>query len=387
MRSIKLFLLLALAVFTTILFACSPADSVKPKNESVPVTEQKPVTSESMAPWEKEWDTILRAARKEGNVTVVSGVGGQVRPLITQGFEKKYGIRVDFVTGRGEELTQKVFTERRAGLFLQDVALFGATTTINILKPANIMEPVESVLLLPDVLDKKAWMGGDLQFVDKDRLFLAYIFSVNVPIFINTELVNRDEVKSYKDLLNPKWKGKIVMNDPTVTGSGNNWFGVAGRRIMGWDYMRELAKQEPFLVRDQRLQVEWLVRGRYPVSITAKTDIVDEFRKAGAKITGILPVEGNYTTVGGGTVGLIKNAPHPNAAKIFINWLLTKEGQTLYSSGYGSPSRRLDVPIEGDPLKIPIPGMKYFNSEEEELILERPGDMKLAQEIFGFLMK
>ena len=66
---------------------------------------------------------------------------------------------------------------------------------------------------------------------------------------------------------------------------------------------------------------------------------------------------------------------------------LTKEGQTLYSRGYGSASRRLDVPNEGDPLKIPQPGMKYFNSEEEELILERPEDMKIAMEIFGFLLK
>ncbi len=90
---------------------------------------------------------------------------------------------------------------------------------------------------------------------------------------------------------------------------------------------------------------------------------------------------------GGGTVALVKNAPHPNAARVFINWLLTKEGQTLYSRGYGSASRRLDVPNEGDPLKIPQPGMKYFNSEEEELILDRPEDMKTAMEIFGFLLK
>lgn len=382
MTRIKLSLLLALLVFAIIFLACSSVPAA-PKIESAPAQGQKPVVSLEVSPWEK----MLQAAKKEDTVSVVSGVGGQVRPLISDGFLKRHGIRVDFITGRGEELTQKIFTERRAGLYLEDVALFGATTTVNILKPANIMDPVEPVIMLPEVLDKKAWLGGDLQFVDKEHLFLAYSFSVNVPIFINEDLVKKEEVTSYKDLLNPKWKGKIVMNDPTVTGSGNNWFGVVGLRIMGWDYMRELVKQEPVLARDQRLQVEWLVKGKYPVSITAKTDIVDEFRKAGANIIGILPVEGNYTTVGGGTVGLIKNAPHPNAARIFINWLLTNEGQTLYARGYGSPSRRLDVPNEGDPLKIPKPGIKLFNSEEEELILARPAQMKLAAEIFGPLIK
>ena len=387
MKKGKLFLLLTPAIFSLVVLACSPAQPTTVKTAPAPIVENKGPAADTKQPWEREWDAILRTARREEIVTVVSGVGGNVRPLITEGFQKRYGIRVDFITGRGEELTQKIFTERKAGLYLQDVALFGATTTINILKPANIIDPIEPVLALPEVLDKKAWLGGDLQFVDKDHLFLAYVFAVNVPIFINDDMVNKQEIRSYKDLLNPKWKGKMVINDPTVTGSGNNWFGVVGEKIMGWDYMRELAKQELFPVRDQRLQVEWLVRGRYPVSITAKTDTVEEFRKAGASITGILPVEGNYTTVGGGTVALIKNAPHPAAARVFINWLLTNEGQTLYSRGYGSPSRRLDVPIEGDPMKIPQPGMKYFNSEEEDLILARPGHMKLAQEIFGNLLK
>lgn len=374
-------------VFTTVAIACSPSGVPSIKTGSAPVTEEKSPVAGTKQPWERDWEANLLAARKEGKVAVVSGVGGNVRPLITEGFKKRYGIEVEFVTGRGGELTEKIFSERKAGLYLQDVALFGATTTINILKPAGIVEPLRPLLVLPEVLDKNAWLGGDFQWVDKEELFLAYIFSVNIPFYVNRDLANPAELKSYKDILNPRWKGKIAMNDPSVTGSGNNWFGVVGEKIMGWDYMRELAKQEPFLTRDQRLQVEWLARGKYPVSITAKTDIVEDFRKAGAPLEGILPVEGNYTTVGGGTVAIVKNAPHPHAARVFINWLLTKDGQTLYSQGYGAPSRRLDVPVAGDPLKAPRPGMRYVNSEDEELILARPGHMKLAMDIFGHLLK
>jgi ABC-type Fe3+ transport system substrate-binding protein len=248
----------------------------------------------------------------------------------------------------------------------------------------HINDPLEKVLILPEVLDKKAWLEGNFKWLDREHLFLAYISTVRISHYVNSALANPDELRSYRDLINPKWKRKISMDDPTVTGTGNNWVAMVGNKIMGWDFMRAIANQEPVLLRDSHLQATWLIQGKYPVAIAPKPDIVQEFRNAGVEMVGILPSEGTYTTVGGGSVARFKNAPHPNAARVFINWLLTREGQSLYSKGYGWPSRRVDVTTEGlDPLVIPKPGVKYLNSDEEEYILARPKFMEMAKEIFS----
>ena len=201
-------------------------------------------------------------------------------------------------------------------------------------------------------------------------------------------MVKVDEIKSYRDLLQPRWKGKIIINDPTVAGIGGKWFSMVGRYIMNLDFMREIARQEPVILRDQRLQVDWLAKGKYPIGIAAVTDMVTEFRKAGAPLSYAEPSEGTWLGNGSGGLGLVVKAPHPNAARVFVNWMLTKEAQSIYSREYGVPSARLDVSTEGiDPVTVPKPGVKYvLGFKEETLIGEDEYRNTVGREIFGQLI-
>ena len=127
-----------------------------------------------------------------------------------------------------------------------------------------------------------------------------------------------------------------------------------------------MAKQKLLISRDDRLACEWVARGKSAIVIGPKPDLIDEFIKAAVPVRYVIPKEGSYIEPGSGSFSLLNKAPHPNAAKIFINWLLTKEGQTLYSKTVGVESAREDVPTEHiDPQLIRKPGQKYIYGGEE----------------------
>lgn len=207
---------------------------------------------------------------------------------------------------------------------------------------------------------------------------------------INTNQVRAKEITSYKDLLDSRWKGKIIMNDPTVSGKGLRWFGVA--LTLGYldiDYMKALAKQEPVITRDRRQQAEWLALGKYPVALSVVDALVTEAMRAGAPVQFINLLEDKpWLSAGGSTLVVINGRPHPNATSIFINWLLGKEGQTIFARYYDSQSARVDVPTEHvreDERRVP--NMDYFNGESEEFLMKQPEHAITAREIFGHLLR
>lgn len=381
-----------LTLIAFLLVACAPqapaesapqAAAPSPKGEAAAPLSQAPAKEA----WEIEWEKVIEAAKKEGSLVLYSTAGSEVRAAIAIAFRKKYGVQVEAVGARGGEISQKIMSERRAGLYFADVYTGGTTTVTTELKPAGVIDPLEPALILPEVKDPKAWWEGQLPWVDKDHYLIAFTLYPSTTYAINTTLVRAEELKSYKDLLNPKWKGKLVMNDPTLPGAANRWFGGVSQ-AMGLDFMRELARQEPVILRDQRLQVEWLAHGKYPISIAPDTSAMASFQKAGAPVSYVTPVEGSIMTSGHGNICLINKAPHPNAARLFINWLLTKEGQTVFSRAILNPSARLDVPTDFvDPEKMRVQGVKYYNSENEEFLLAGPERMKVARDIFGHLIK
>lgn len=243
-------------------------------------------------------------------------------------------------------------------------------------------------LILPEVTNQNMWYDGKLDFADKERTVFPYLMYTVPPLAYNTTIVKPEDINSYRDLLNPRWKGKMVMQDPSLTGTAINWFGVVSEIIMGMDYMRELAKQEPVITRDRRLQVEWLAHGKYPIAIAPQADILGNFEREGAPIKKHTPVEGSHKSAGSGHIALINRAPHANAARLYINWLLGQEAQTIHSKVNLLPSARVDVPTAHvDPSNILQPGIKYFQTSKEEFIL---GDVKRAEnavEIFGPLLR
>ena len=187
--------------------------------------------------WEADWEKTLEAAKKEGKTNIYGVVSNSVRTNLSKSFTQKYGIELEFVTGRGSELVEKLTSERRAGIFLADVYLGGATTPVTTFKPKGFLDPLKPLLILPEVTDAKAWYGGGLYFSDAERQYVAcpILTASNNYLSVNTDLVKPGEINSYKDLLNPKWKGKIIINDPTIAGAGSRWFSVVADRFMGLD--------------------------------------------------------------------------------------------------------------------------------------------------------
>ena len=137
------------------------------------------------------------------------------------------------------------------------------------------------------------------------------------------------------------------------------------------------------MTRDLRLQVDWLARGKAWIAISAEGTPIAEFVAAGANLSAITPKEGTYLSVDGGTMSLMSKAPHPYAARVFINWLLSREGQMVHSRAYGKPSLRVDVSDDFiDPAERPQPGMSYFEQEEKFYVEDKPRFMQIARDLF-----
>ncbi len=374
--------LCSLLLILLVISCAPPSTTVYPPASPTPPS-QKDITKQT---WDKEgWDKIVLEAKKEGKVVVLTTSGTEMRIPIGKSFKEKYGIDIEFTVGRGAEMARKLFAERQAGLFLSDVYVSGGTTILNELKPAGVMDPIPPLLKLPEVTDGKLWYGEKLYFADKEKQYsFPFILYVSQSIFVNTDLVGPAEIKSYKDLLAPKWKGKIAMGDPTVAGSGLRWFSVVGSQLMGMDYHRSLARQEPAILRDERMVTEWVARGKSTIGIGVKPDMVVEFQRAGAPLKFVTPAEGTWLTGGPGILGAINKPQNPSSQIVFINWLLSKEGQTIYSQATLTQSARVDIPVDLiPPERVREPGVPYFISEDEEFLVNEPEHTKLAKEIFA----
>lgn len=244
-------------------------------------------------------------------------------------------------------------------------------------------------MILPDVADpetiKKVWYRGELWWVDRDHTLLATLMFPHPPLAINTTMVRPDEIKTYNDLLDIKWKDKMNFNDPSQSGTTFQSFMI---HVYGADWLRKLAKQEPVILRDQRLQVEWLARGKVPIALGLKVEVYNEFKRAGAPIQAITPAEGTWLSTDSSAIHIYNRAAHPNAARVFINWVLSKEGQTVLSKIAGGQSGREDVPTDFlPPDQIRRPGVKYWEKEREEVSFQKAEELNLCKEIFASLLK
>jgi len=334
-----------------------------------------------------EWDEAVKAAKKEGRVSVKGPPGAKVRRALTSGFQKAFpGIRVEYGGGRGGELAAKIIRERRAGIYTTDVWMGGFGTQLSLLRPQGVQDPITPALILPEVKDPKNWRDNRLEFADNDGKY-AFVFvnQSGTILAYNTSLVKRKEVpKSIKDFLDPKWKGKIIASDPTASGPGRATFTWLYKEF-GPEYIRALGKQKLVFTRDRRSQADQIARGSYSLGIAVSNVDAKPFIDAGAPLQMVWNLkEGSYASASYGGLALVNRAPHPNAAKVYINWVLGKEGQTLLADAAGWVSRRLDVPAV-DPVMELKPGVKYFRiyTEDVTFIYKTKPYRKLMKEAFG----
>lgn len=336
--------------------------------------------------WQAEWDRVLHEARKEGKVSVIGFLSKEVREVLTEPFQKQYGIPVEYLPSQGPEVPTKLATERRAGKYLWDIFIGGTTTSLTAMLPMRILDPLEPSLILPDIKEPKSWRGGGLEFVDEGRQILIMIRRQRATLFVNPGMVRPEEIKSYRDLLSPQWKGKIVVHDPRIAGPGQATFTFFYLHPeLGPNFIRELGKQNPTILREFRQEADQVGQGRFPILIGGNEATVDELMKKGVPIAVVEPRklrEGSDASPGFGAVSVLNRAPQPNAVKVYLGWLLSREGQTAFSRATGYVSNRADAPIDHvAPWRVPLPGS--IKTYTQEAMKAKEPLLSLLHEVFG----
>jgi iron(III) transport system substrate-binding protein len=335
-----------------------------------------------------EWTRVLEAAKREGRVAVAGAPSPDFRAALGAAFGKAYpDIKVEYTGLGGRDVVPRIMQEHKAGVFQWDVYVAGATSVMAALKPLDTyFAPLKPALVLPEILDDARWRDGfDAGFLDRQRkLLYAFDGTVTKPIWINWDKVAKTELTSPRDLLSPKFSGKIVWDDPRTHGPG-----VAASDVFLLAYGEEFLKkafgqQQIVYTRDGRQLVEWVVQGRYPIGVGLQKEILDDFQKVGVGKNVSPLADRDYPLSslipGFGAVALMARAPHPNAAKVYVNWLMSAEGQRSWASTTTRNSRRVDV-APGDQERAPQAGHKYVNTMTEEMLATRQRSIDIAREL------
>jgi ABC-type Fe3+ transport system substrate-binding protein len=328
------------------------------------------------------WDEVLAAARKEGKVVVLGPPTTEMRRDMPAAFKARYGITMEYIGGRTAEVVSRMRAERQAGINSFDSVLSGMDSMAGVFYKEKMLEPLRPALMLPEVLDGSKWKRGKLWFSDPDdRYILRLANSVSNMFHVNTKEVSLDELRSAQDLLNPKWKGRIALEDPTVTGSGSNHAAHLYLQL-GGDFIKKLyIDQKPMISRDTRVLTDGLIRGIYPITLGAEDAVVDKMRKEGMPLALLQGFSDLYleTSSGYGQLGIINNAQHPNAAKVFANWMASKEGSELYARARGAAPTRGDIDESFLPPEvIPRDGVKYFDNHDWEYTVTKKEEARQA---------
>jgi len=283
---------------------------------------------------------MVDAAKDEGRLVWYSTliIDQAVRPMATA-FQEKYGIEVAYSRAPGSDVALKVINEARAGRVAGDV--FDSTTAMIPLLEAGLVESYapEAVAAYPDDLKdpEGRWATTHLYF-----LTTSY----------NTEMIPADEVpRTYDDLLDPKWRGAMAWtNDLTPSGAPGfiyNMLAVKGEE-KGMDYLRKLAEQRPATIAaSQRVVLDRVISGEYPLGLMTFNHHDEISRAKGAPVDWIKMEPLVATT---SAIGILKNAPHPNAAKLFVEFVLSEEGQKVLAEAFYLPAHP-DVPAKVPELK------------------------------------
>lgn len=330
----------------------------------------------AMAQASQSWEQVLAAAKKEGVVAVIGPQGSATRDALTLAFQRKYpDIRVELQSMAGSQIGPKLLNELAAGRNSADVLITGTTTALETLLPGKALVQVKPWLSGPSTQDPSRWRGGKLTFSDEAQTYnLVFSAYVKAPFIYNSQLVSGADFKSWKDLLEPKWQGKIALKDPVGAGGGLGnstlWYTHDG---LGKDFIRRLLTQKELVMpRDDRQMLDFAARGKYPIAIGPSDVLTNEFIARGLPLKHLNPEtlkEGTYITAGNGSLAIPRSAPHPNALRVYVDFLLSPEGQLEWSKAARFASLRRDVPKDHvQDILVPKEGMPYPDISTEKYV-------------------
>jgi iron(III) transport system substrate-binding protein len=313
---------------------------------------------------------LVAAAKAEGSVVVDGPPNDAVRTALTTGFQDKYGIPVSYISSGSGPSAARVRAERAAGKYLLDVFVSGSDTPIMSFLPSGWLDRIEPALIEPDVLNTKDWKDGHLWYADPNHTILRVLQYVSVELMINTKLASPKEITTWKSLLDPKWKGKLLIKDPRLPGAGqslNSYFYIH----FGPDFVKKLyIDQQPVFSGDARQGAQMLAQGEYPIWVGGEWGQADSFRKLGYPLAPVLPTDGPGILTGSfGLINLMNKAPHPNAAKLFVNWIAGREGGAIFAKAMLAGTLRTDIKQDWMPaVELTQPGRQYYDAYDYKFI-------------------
>lgn len=309
-----------------------------------------------------EWDRILKAAQAEGQITVAGHPA--LADKMSAAFKRDTGITMNFLGGKPEELGVRFAEEDRAKSLTIDALVSGGSELVLI--PDGLLQPVRAQLMLPGVAPEH-FRNGKRVWMDQAGKYLLqgseYVFGW---LIVDQDIVKPEEIKSWKDLLDPKFRGRIASYDLSGPGPGQGaatWI----NEVLGIDYIKALfLGQQVKFTSDMRSLVEGVVRGTTPIAFGAIQSEVERFRKAGfANLAVVLPDDApGYLTGGFSIVKEGIGPPHPNAATVFLNWYVSRPGQEVYEGVMLETSTRTDVRTGIPDYLVPRPGVRYYVNDE-----------------------
>ncbi|MFN0074728.1 MAG: extracellular solute-binding protein [Chloroflexota bacterium] len=358
-RSFRLHTYVLLSLTSALLLACSQAPAAPPKTAepapskpaaaAPPVAPAAPAVQAPVGSGNAALDELIEAARKEPILTIATGVGTGPQKVVAKFKEKYPFIEVQHSGFRASDLGPRVITEQRNGIYAWDIQVgTGFNTVGSVLAPAEAVGDISEMLksVPSDVKDNTKWAGGFEKYRDpavKDSLITS--FNVAGGFWVNRDVIKTSDLSTFDQLIDPKFKGKIAIYNPTQTTGGSQDLApmLANR---GEAFLRSLLDDQKMVVVDAKRQAtEWMVTGRYPIGLGMDEEVIEEFQAQGIgkNVEEVREPQSAYLRASGVTA--LKNPPHPNTAKLFLHWFLSQEGQDAFAS-LNSPfatTRRLDV--------------------------------------------
>lgn len=305
----------------------------------------------------QQWKDLIAAAKADGKLVVSHYTEKAIEDILDR-FSNEFGIEVEKSAARPSTAVPRIMTEQKAGQYNWDVMVQPVNNVRLVLEPAGALQPVLPLLVIDEVKNPDNWYGGLKGNVPMDPLYPFYdgISPPGVGFQVNRDKVSREEVSDWPDLLKPRWKGKkfgiyYVARPANLTialaclrpgyASDEEWM----------KYVRAFFAQEPVASRRGRTVSDWVAQGRFDVTVGGGNTYLDRLirkRKLNIEDTRGTNHCGTAPTGTGRSLSVLARAPHPNAAKLFVNWYLTRDVQEALVQAYwkiGSEvvSRRKDV--------------------------------------------
>ncbi|MEQ8194492.1 MAG: extracellular solute-binding protein [Rhodospirillales bacterium] len=306
---------------------------------------------------------LIDAAKKEGNVVVYHSVNRGVLKKLCATYEKKFGVKTECTRKTTGGVSRMVAAESIAGKLKCDIVSAGDGGLFVAWHKQGLLMPYKSVNY-----GKFRKETQDPTFASSPARMTYYGIE-----YSTKQIKKGEEPKDWKDVLDPKWKGKIGVINPD-TGGPARLFLSAIVKMYGWEFVEKLAKLKPLMIKSSSTAANMLVQGEVALTIPGSEHSIAKMRAKGQPVDFVYPKSG--LMVKDSRVAICKGGKNPNAAKLWIDFETSKEGQGMITKFGAYPPVRADVKM---PIERPagvFDSDKVIGVSEEHLMTKGPAERK-----------